>query len=144
MIRTALNYVGWKERKAVAADLKEVYRASTADAASHKRDEFEENGVANSYQSRSLGGTTRRMLSGFTYPEYIYKIINTPNAIESLNMSLRKIIKNSGHLPNDAAAPMLLYLALKNASKNRPYLHGLRRRPATNLPSSSKTVFHLQ
>ena len=53
----------------------------------------------------------------FAYPEDIRKIIYTTNAIESLNMSLRKIIKNRGHFPNDEAATKLLYLALKNASK---------------------------
>ena len=53
----------------------------------------------------------------FAYPEAVRKIIYTTNAIESLNMSLRKIIKNRGHFPSDEAATKLLYLALRNAAK---------------------------
>jgi len=53
----------------------------------------------------------------FAYPVAVRKIIYTTNAIESLNMSLRKIIKNRGHFPSDDAATKLLYLALRNAAK---------------------------
>lgn len=53
----------------------------------------------------------------FAYPEDVRKIIYTTNAIESLNMSLRKIIKNRGHFPSDDAAIKLLYLSLRNAAK---------------------------
>lgn len=45
-------------------------------------------------------------------------MIHTTNAIESLNMPVCKVIKNRGHFPNDKAAPMLIYLALRNISKN--------------------------
>jgi putative transposase len=118
MIRNSLNYVGWKERKAVAADLKEVYRASTADDAALKLDEFEEK-WGNKFPpiAKSWRKNWEHVIPFFAYPEDIRKIIYTTNAIESLNMSLRKIIKNRGHFPNDEAATKLLYLALKNASK---------------------------
>jgi len=118
MIRNSLNYVGWKERKAVAADLKEVYRASTADDAALKLNEFEEK-WGNKFPpiAKSWRNNWEHVIPFFAYPEDIRKIIYTTNAIESLNMSLRKIIKNRGHFPNDEAATKLLYLALKNASK---------------------------
>ena len=58
-----------------------------------------------------------QVISFFAYPEAVRKIIYTTNAIESLNMSLRKIIKNRGHFPSDDAATKLLYLALRNAAK---------------------------
>ncbi len=118
MIRNSLNYVGWKERKAVAADLKEVYRASTADDASLRLDELEEKwGGKFPPIAKSWRNNWEHVIPFFAYPEDIRKIIYTTNAIESLNMSLRKIIKNRGHFPNDEAATKLLYLALKNASK---------------------------
>ena len=105
MIRNSLNYVGWKERKAVATDLKSIYRAETADAAALRLDEFEEK-WGDKYPPPF-----------FAYPDAVRKIIYTTNAIESLNMSLRKIIKNRGHFPSDDAATKLLYLALRNVSK---------------------------
>lgn len=118
MIRNSLNYVGWKERKAGAKDLKAVYRAATADAAALQLDEFEDKwGV----RFPSIAPIWRRnweqVIPFFAYPEDVRKIIYTTNAIESLNMSLRKIIKNRGHFPSDDAATKLLYLALRNAAK---------------------------
>jgi len=118
MIRHSLSYVGWKERKAVAADLKSIYRAESADAAALRLDEFE-----GKWGDRfpPIGQSWRRnweqIIPFFAYPEAVRKIIYTTNAIESLNMSLRKIIKNRGHFPSDDAAAKLLYLALRNAAK---------------------------
>lgn len=118
MIRNSLNYVGWKERKAVAADLKTVYRAATQEEALQKLDDFEEKwGRKFPPIAKSWRRNWEHVIPFFAYPEDIRKIIYTTNAIESLNMSLRKIIKNRGHFPNDEAATKLLYLALKNASK---------------------------
>ena len=58
-----------------------------------------------------------RIIPFFAYPGEIRKVIYTTNTIESLNMSLRKIIKMRGSFPNEDAAMKLLYLALRNASK---------------------------
>lgn len=118
MIRNSLNFVGWKEKKAVATDLKEVYRAKTDEDAALRLDEFEEKwGGKFPSIAKSWRNNWEHVIPFFAYPEEIRKIIYTTNAIESLNMSLRKIIKNRGHFPNDEAATKLLYLALKNASK---------------------------
>ena len=118
MIRHSLNYVGWKERKAVAADLKSIYRAETAQAAALRLDEFE---YKWGDKFPPIGQSWRRnweqIIPFFAYPEAVRKIIYTTNAIESLNMSLRKIIKNRGHFPSDDAATKLLYLALRNVAK---------------------------
>jgi putative transposase len=54
----------------------------------------------------------------FAYPGEIRRVIYTTNTIESLNMSLRKIIKMRGSFPNEDAAMKLLYLALRNAAKS--------------------------
>jgi len=118
MIRHSLNYVPWNDRKKVAADLKTIYRAENADAAALRLDEFEEKW---SKKYPPIGQSWRRnweqVIPFFAYPEAVRKIIYTTNAIESLNMSLRKIIKNRGHFPSDDAATKLLYLALRNAAK---------------------------
>ena len=53
----------------------------------------------------------------FDYPPAIRKVVYTTNAIESLNYSLRKIIKGRGAFPHDDAIKKLLYLGLHNASK---------------------------
>lgn len=118
MIRNSLNYVGWKERKAVARDLKAVYRAANADEAAVRLDEFEDKwGAQYPPIVQSWRRNWEQVIPFFAYPEAVRKIIYTTNAIESLNMSLRKIIKNRGHFPSDDAATKLLYLALRNASK---------------------------
>ena len=118
MIRHSLNYVPWNDRKAVVADLKSIYRAESADAAAKRLDEFEEK-WDDKYPP--IGQSWRRnweqVIPFFAYPVAVRKIIYTTNAIESLNMSLRKIIKNRGHFPSDDAATKLLYLALRNAAK---------------------------
>ena len=118
MIRHSLSYVDWKERKAVATDLKSIYRAESADAAVLRLDEFE---AKWGDRFPPIGQSWRRnweqVIPFFAYPEVVRKIIYTTNAIESLNMSLRKIIKNRGRFPSDDAAAKLLYLALRNAAK---------------------------
>jgi putative transposase len=118
MIRHSLAYVGWKERKAVAADLKLIYRAETTEAAADRLDEFEQKwGDKFPSIGQSWRRNWERVIPFFAYPHDVRKVIYTTNAIESLNMSLRKIIKNRGHFPNDEAATKLLYLALRNAAK---------------------------
>ncbi len=118
MIRHSLNYVPWNDRKIVAKDLKQVYRAATADDAALRLDEFEEQ-WGNKYPpiAQSWRRNWEQIIPFFAYPQAVRKIIYTTNAIESLNMSLRKIIKNRGHFPSDDAATKLLYLALRNAAK---------------------------
>ncbi len=118
MIRHSLNYVPWNDRKIVATDLKQVYRAATADDAALRLDEFEEKwGDKYPPIAQSWRRAWEQIIPFFAYPEAVRKIIYTTNAIESLNMSLRKIIKNRGHFPSDDAATKLLYLALRNAAK---------------------------
>ena len=67
--------------------------------------------------SRSWRRNWENVIPFFAYPPDIRRTIYTTNAIESLHMTLRKIIKNRGHFPNDEAAAKLLYLALRNVSK---------------------------
>ncbi len=118
MVRNSLNYVNWKERKAVAADLKLVYHAATAEEAEQRLGEFEGQWDA---KYPSIGKMWRRNWGGivpfFAYPGEIRRAVYTTNIVESLNMSLRKVIKTRGSFPGEEAALKLLYLALKNVAK---------------------------
>lgn len=118
MVRNSLNYVSWKMRAEVAADLKRIYTASTADEAEQRLGEFEDK-WDDTYLpiSQSWRRNWSRIIPFFDYPPEIRKVIYTTNAIESANMSLRKITKNRGSFPSDEALLKLFYLALRNISK---------------------------
>ena len=118
MVRASLNYVSWKQRKAVAADLRQIYQAATAYDAEVQLDGFAQKWDAVCPMvSQTWRRHWDRITPFFAYPAEIRKVIYTTNAVESLNMSVRKIIKMRGSFPNDEAALKLLYLALRNASK---------------------------
>ena len=118
MVRNSLKYVSWKQRKEMADDLKTIYRASTAEDARENLEAFSEKwDKTHPTVSRSWSNNWERLTPFFGYPEGIRRAIYTTNAIESLNMSLRKVTKTRGSFPNDDAIFKILYLALKNASK---------------------------
>jgi len=118
MVRHSLNYVSWKMRKAVAADLKTVYSAVTADDALLRLEEFADQwGQDSSTIVKSWRSNWQRIVPFFEYPPEIRRIICTTNAIESVNMSLRKVTKSRGLFPSDEALLKLFYLALNNTSK---------------------------
>ena len=115
MVRASLNYVSWKERRPVAADLKAIYRASTEQRAEQELNEF----IAKWGQKYpTIGRLWRenweRVIPFFEFPAEVRRVIYTTNAVESLHMSLRKVIKTRGSFPSEDAAMKLLYLALRN------------------------------
>jgi putative transposase len=118
LVRLSLNFCSYKDRRNVAADLKAVYRAETVEMAEIRLKEFEEK-----WDDRypSIGQSWRRnwekVIPFFAFAQDIRRIIYTTNAIESLNMTIRKIIKTRGSFPNDAAATKLIYLAIRNAGQ---------------------------
>jgi putative transposase len=118
LVRNSLQYVNWKERKLVAADLRQIYQAATAEAAEQSLTEFEQKWDA---KYATIGKIWRRHWAGvvplFAFPEEIRRIIYTTNAVESLNMTLRKVIKTRASFPSEEAALKLLYLALKNVAQ---------------------------
>jgi len=118
MVRNSLRFVGWKERKAVAADLRAIYTADTLDGAELALTSFCEK-WDKSFPAIGKSWLTHwdRITPIFSYSKEIRKVIYTTNAIESLNSSLRKVIKNKRVFPSDDAALKLLYLALQNISK---------------------------
>jgi len=118
LVRHSLHYVGSKQRREVAADLKTIYSAATEAAAEQRLAEFclkwdaKFPTIAKSWRSHWL-----RVIPFFAHPPEIRKVIYTTNTIESLNMSLRKVTKTRGSFPNDEAVFKLLYLALRNIAK---------------------------
>ena len=118
LMRFSLAYVSFKDRKAVAADLKLIYRAVTVEEAEQQLNAFAEKWDAR-YPSiaKSWRANWARVIPMFGFPDDIRRAVYTTNAIESLNMSLRKVIKTRASFPNDDAAFKLLYLALRNIAK---------------------------
>lgn len=117
MIRASLNYVSWKERRALAADLKPIYRAPTAEAAELALGDFRQRWPKHQVVADVWQRNWERVIPFFQFPEEVRKVIYTTNAVESLHASLRKVTKNRGSFPSEEAAFKLLYLALRNASK---------------------------
>jgi putative transposase len=118
LVRHSLNYVSWKQRKQVAEDLKAIYSAATVEDAELRLTAFEQTWDATHAPiGQSWRRNWMRIIPFFAYPPEIRKVIYTTNAIESVNMSLRKITKNRGSFPSDDALIKLFYLALRNISK---------------------------
>lgn len=118
MVRHSLAYVGWKERKAVAADLKLIYRAATEAEAEQALREFELK-WDRKYPSISKSWRTNwpELITFLKYPEEIRRALYTTNAIESVNRSLRKISKTRGVFPTEGSLLKLYYLALERIAK---------------------------
>ena len=116
LIRNSLNYASWKERKALAAAIKPIYTAPSAEAALAELDAFEQGPWGEKFPT--VAAAWRRawdsVIPFFAFPPPIRRVIYTTNAIESVNARLRKIIKTRGHFPSDDAASKLIWLALRN------------------------------
>jgi len=118
MVRHSLNYVSWKRRPEVAGDLKRIYESATADEAEQRLGEFEAKWDDDYLPiGQSWRRNWPRLTPFFDYPPEIRKVIYTTNAIESVNMSLRKLTKNRGSFPSDEALMKLFFLALRNISQ---------------------------
>jgi putative transposase len=120
LLRNALAYVSWQDRKQVVAALKPIYQAPTADAARLALDAFEAGPWGRKYAA--IAPLWRRqweqVIPFFAFPPEVRRIIYTTNAIESLNSTLRTAVRSRGHFPSDEAAIKLLYLVLRRTEKN--------------------------
>jgi len=116
LIRNGLDYTSYKERKTVAAALKPIYAAPSAEAAQAALEDFEAGPWGRKYPTivQSWRRAWQHVIPFFAFPPDVRRVIYTTNAIESLHMQLRKIIKTRGHFPSDDAAIKLLWLALRN------------------------------
>jgi len=121
LIRNSLDYASWKDRKAVAAALRPIYTAATAKAAAEALEEFAETpwGTKHPTIVQSWKRAWQNVIPFFAFAPEVRRVIYTTNAIESLHMQLRKIIKSRGHFPSDEAATKLLWLALRNITAGK-------------------------
>ena len=121
LIRAAMRFVNYKDRKTVTAALKPIYQAVDADAAKAELDAFAASELGRRYPNTIATFTTawERFTPFLAFPPELRKVIYTTNSIESLNYQLRKIIKNRGHFPSDDAATKLLWLAICNIEDKR-------------------------
>lgn len=115
LIRYAMQFASWKERKAIAKALKPIYTATSADAAEQALSDFEQGDWGQKYPpiAQSWRRKWEEVIPFFAFSPAVRKIIYTTNAIESLHSQVRKTIRNKGHFPSDEAAIKLIYLSLK-------------------------------
>jgi putative transposase len=117
-VRSSLKYVSYKDKKAVAGDLKKIYRAPTLALAEQALDDFEAM-WGNQFAAivRSWRRDWAKIIPFFDYSPEIRRVIYTTNIIESLNRTLRKAVKVRGHFPTEDALMKVLYLSIKGVSK---------------------------
>ena len=117
-IRNSLRYVSWKDYKALLADLKLVYQATTQDMAELELNRFAEKwGGKYPLVIKSWRNNWANLSTYFRYPPEIRKIIYTTNAVEQLHRQFRKVTKNRAVFPNDTSLMKLLFLSVRNISK---------------------------
>jgi hypothetical protein len=116
LIRNSLDYASWKDRKLLAAAIKPIYTAASAEAAEAELAAFAQGPWGTKFPTvvAAWRRAWDRVIPFFAFPPSIRRVIYTTNAIESINAQLRKIIKSRGHFPSDDAASKLIWLALRN------------------------------
>lgn len=121
LIRAAMRFVGYQDRKKVATALKPIYQASTAETAETELRAFAASDLGVKYPTavKTFDDAWERFTPFLAFPPELRRVIYTTNAIESLNFQLRKVTKNRGHFPNDDAVVKLLWLAICNIEDKR-------------------------
>jgi putative transposase len=116
LIRNSLDYANWRDRKGLAAAVKPIYTAPSAEAAEAALQAFESGDWGRRYPTVAAAWRRAwdRVIPFFAFPPDVRRVIYTTNAIESVNAQVRKIIKTRGHFPSDEAATKLIWLALRN------------------------------
>lgn len=119
LLRNSMDFVAWKDRKALGTALKAIYRAVDAAAAEEALTAFEASFWGQRYPA--IGQSWRRawpeVIPFFAFPNEVRRIVYTTNSIEALNSKLRRAVRARGHFPNDEAATKLLYLILNRSEK---------------------------
>ncbi|MEZ5118271.1 MAG: IS256 family transposase [Candidatus Nanopelagicales bacterium] len=143
LIRAAMRFVNYKDRKAVAAALKPIYQAANDAAALDELEAFEASPLGQRYPStvKAFRDAWERFTPFLAFPPALRRVIYTTNSIESLNYQLRKVTKNRGHFPNDLAVVKLLWLAICNIEDKRARDRAAERgRPASERRASGRLV----
>jgi putative transposase len=119
LLRHSLEFVSWKDRKAVAAALKDIYRAIDAAAGEKALAAFEAGPWGQKYPAiaQSWRRAWGEVIPFYAFPTDVRRILYTTNAIEALNSKLRRAVRARGHFPTDEAALKLLFLVLNRAEK---------------------------
>ncbi len=119
LIRGSLDFVSYKDRKAVASALKEIYRATDADTAAAALDAFAGSGWGLKYPAIAMAWRRNwaAVIPFFAFPADVRRLIYTTNAVEALNAKLRRAVRTRGHFPNDDGALKLLFLVLNLAER---------------------------
>lgn len=127
LVRASMRYVASKDIKAVATDLKRIYNSVTSEDAERELNAFEET-WGGKYRAavRVWRNAWANVVPMFQFPPEIRKIIYTTNAIESLNMTMRKYTRNRRIFPNDESALKSLYLAIRQVSQRWRGVHHWR------------------
>ena len=143
LIRASMRFVNYSDRKQVAAALRPIYQAANEDGALIELDAFAQTPLGRKYPStvKAFRDAWERFVPFLAFPPALRRVIYTTNSIESLNYQLRKVTKNRGHFPNDAAVVKLLWLAICNIedkrARDRAKERGL---PATQRKASGRLV----
>jgi putative transposase len=118
LIRNSMDFASWKDRKAIAAALKEIYRAKDADAGRQALDAFDAGSWGKKYPAIALSWRRNweHVIPFFAFPVGVRRIIYTTNAIEAMNAKLRRAVRTRGHFPTDEAATKLLWLVLRQVA----------------------------
>lgn len=119
LLRNSMDFVSWKDRKGLATALKDIYRATDADAAEKALTAFEAGPWGQRYPAIAQGWRRNwaEIIPFFGFPQQVRRIVYTTNAIEALNSKLRRAVRARGHFPSDEAATKLLYLILNRSEK---------------------------
>ena len=119
LIRHSLAFVSYKDRKAVAAALKQIYKAKDADAGKTALEDFADGPWGRKYPAiaQSWRRNWSQVIPFFAFPDEVRRIVYTTNSIESLNAKLRRAVRTRGHFPTDESALKLLFLVLNLAAK---------------------------
>ena len=143
LIRAAMRFVAYQDRKKVAAALKPIYTAPNEETARKALAEFETSELGQKYPSTvaTWVNSWERFIPFLQFPPMLRKVIYTTNSIESLNFQLRKVTKNRGHFPSTDAAVKLLWLAICNIEDKRALEREKERgKPASQRRASGRLV----
>jgi putative transposase len=119
LLRHSLEFVSYKDRKAVAAALKDIYRAVDDRAGLAALEAFAAGPWGTKYPAivQSWRRAWPEVIPFYAFPAEVRRILYTTNAIEALNAKLRRAVRARGHFPTDEAALKLLFLVLNRAEK---------------------------
>jgi transposase-like protein len=122
LIRHSLEYANWRDRRALATALKPVYAAPSADAAAAELEAFGESPLGQRFPTvvASWRRAWTQVIPFFAFPPDVRRLIYTTNALENVHRQLRKISKTRGHFPNDDAAAKLVWLGIRNITRQWP------------------------